>query len=129
MRYLKFFPFFIFMTIFFLSNVYAEKIYKHVPFHVLINQADILIVNYDFSEKDGIRCSSNNNKILANFSYKGHRKSAHLPLILQSSHVPQTKNEELADIKGQFSLLVNKKQNKIKDDEVTCNYAEVKSFQ
>lgn len=100
----------------------AITIYRQVPFSLHINENNSIIVNYDFTGKTGIYCTSNDHESLMDFVYKGHRKSAHLPIKLQSDHVPDEAGEALADVNGQFSILIS--QHKTWGDrEVKCYYS------
>jgi hypothetical protein len=104
------------------TSAHAATVYRHIPVDVSLDLADSLVVNYDYTEKRGIRCASNYNKFWIDFVYKGHQKSARLPLILQSDHVPENDDEELADTSGQFIISTNKNQTRDKRVNVRCDY-------
>jgi hypothetical protein len=104
-----------------LNNIYAEQLYKQVPFTVSLAATDTLTVQYDFSAKNGVQCTSHPDKVWIDFMYKGRHKGAMLPVILQSAHVPQKDIEELADVNGQITIVA---QDEVKSGEnvVKCEY-------
>lgn len=124
MRSITFTTFIILSTILF-SNAYAAEIYKRIPFTTAMNADDTLVVNYDFSNKNGLLCTADHNKVLIHFVFRGHEKSAHLPVILESAHVPDNQPdkipEELADSKGQFTASIDGNK-QYQQYEITCNY-------
>lgn len=108
------------------NSALAAEIYRHVPFNISINVDDTLVVNYDFSEKNGVRCTASD-KVSASFTYKGREKETNLPVILESSHVPDPRDKdhkELADVDGQFTLVVDKNQVTDEKYHVSCSYVE-----
>ena len=109
-----------------ISPVHADDIYKLLPLNTSISSSEVIQVNYDFTEKKGIQCLSSNNNIWVDFNYKGHQhKTARLPVILQSDHVPQRpnkQNEELADVKGYLKLFIKDSKQYIVHAEVICHY-------
>ncbi|MBX3709183.1 MAG: hypothetical protein KIT56_10360 [Gammaproteobacteria bacterium] len=126
MRFMKFLSIMITATITFLTtNTYATTYYRHIPFTLSMNNQDILIVNYDFTEKPGIRCASNQANTRIEFNYKGHEKSSLLPAIL-ISHLPEKKYEELTDSSGQLIIYLEKLTIPHHSYEVSCNYFEKK---
>lgn len=104
-----------------MTNTYADKIYRHVPLNVTLAPGDVLVVDYDFAGKKGIQCTSNSKPNWVEFSYKGFKKSAPLPVILQSARVPEQNKEELADVSGQFNILASNKAG-VKSSMVSCDY-------
>ena len=121
---LKSIPLYLFFIIMSLSGIaQADKIYRHIPFTLALTASDSLIVDYDFTEKNGIRCTSPDTHFSIDFTYKGHKKSAHLPVILQSAHIPQIVHEQLADVSGQFTLVLKNSLDE-KQQVVNCNYFE-----
>lgn len=101
-------------------TAHAADIYKPIPFKLNMSKEDSVNVNYDFSEKKSIICTTNNKHVRIDFTYKGRKKFANLPIILQSDHVPSKKNEALADLSGRFVLSLSASQNK--SYLVTCDY-------
>lgn len=112
-----------FVSLCLITNSFAAKIYHRVPFTADISSHDILVVDYDFSQKNGVQCSANSGSFKVDFTYKGRDKTASLPVLLQSSHVPKHDNEELADNSGQFSITLGKKSSKNQIFSVSCHYA------
>lgn len=105
------------------TQTHATKFYKHIPFTTFIGTSDIVVVNYDIEEKNGIVCISTHHKLWIDFVYKGRQKSAYLPVILENTHVPEKKQEELADSNGQFNLLISKSNMDNNGQyEVSCDY-------
>jgi len=104
------------------ANTYAATIYRHVPFDITINTGDTLTVNYDFSEKSGIRCTSDSRALKVDFAYKGRAKNARLPVTLQAAHIPVEADEELANAAGQFSISTLQTSAVIHSYGVSCNY-------
>ncbi|TAK73079.1 MAG: hypothetical protein EPO11_09120 [Gammaproteobacteria bacterium] len=100
-----------------LVNAKANELYRPIPFTLVANPGDRLIIDYDFSGKSGIRCTAADNKTKIEFTYKGHPKSASLPITLQSSHIPTKVDEALADYRGQFTLMLDAKSSR-----VSCDY-------
>ena len=109
-----------FITMLALTSAHAAKFYRHIPFSLAMKPGDSLVVNYDFSKKNGIRCTSDNSNFEINFVYKGRQKSSNLPVLLQNAHVPEKKHEELADNEGQYSLQTIENRESV----VSCNYVE-----
>ncbi len=103
-------------------SAHAAMIYRHAPFTVALTEDDSLIVNYDFAEKVGMQCRASSNKVWADFTYKGHQKSARLPLILESAHVPDAYAEELADASGQVRVFINDGRGNGRSHEINCGY-------
>lgn len=110
------------MAILVSSSSYAEIFYRHIPFEIELKKGDALVIDYDFSNKLGIQCTSNNPLTTITFTYKGHEKTSYLPVILESSHVPFKPNEELTDVTGQ--LILQNPQAEIKTYQVKCQYME-----
>lgn len=111
------FAFMIILSVF-LTSAYSADFYRgHFPFTLTLTPADTVIVNYDITEKNGIKCWSDSDKTIVNFTYKGRPKTSNLPVILQSAHVPEKNHEDLADVEGQFSLL-----NSDQSYKVNCDY-------
>ncbi len=104
-------------------NAKAAEVYKHIPFTLTLKPGDVLTVDYDFSGKNGIRCTTDG-KARIDFLYKGHQKSAYLPVTLQSSHVPLKEDEVLADYSGQFSLVLGADEAENKQYNISCIYQE-----
>jgi hypothetical protein len=86
------------------TSAQAVIFYRHIPFYLELHPYDQLVVDYDFSEKKSIYCNAPHATFKISFNYKGHQKFAYLPVILQSDHIPDHQDEELADLKGQFKL-------------------------
>lgn len=102
---------------------YAIPFYKRVlPFAIKLNAADRLIVDYDFSEKIGVRCKSNVKSTRLSFLYKGHEKVTELPSTLQSAHIPDEAYEVLADPDGEFTIYFAKETKNRTHFEVSCEY-------
>ena len=104
------------------THASAAKIYRRIPFDVYMNQTDNVVVNYDFTEKRGIHCTASYSKLSIDFIYKGHQKSAFLPVTLQSDHVPEMAEEELADVNGQFVISTTKIPPANQQLHVCCDY-------
>ena len=121
MRY-KYYLFVIFIFSFLTAQVYAALLYRHVPFTVVLNQGDKLVVDYDFSKEKGIHCMANQEGVLISFTYKGYQKTSALPVILQSDHIPDKADEELADVQGQFTILIKSAEISRHADEINCSY-------
>jgi hypothetical protein len=109
-----------------LTSAHATLFYRHVPFNLSISYDDKIVVDYNFSEKKGIRCTSNSSSIqLKDIAYKGHQnKVAALPVTLQSDHIPDPdkKDEMLADVMGKFSLETTGYLPHHKQYDVSCFY-------
>lgn len=104
----------------FYSSTYAATFYRHPPFTISVLETDSVIVEYDFANKNGLRCSALQNTFWADFIYKGRSKSAVLPVILENDHVPKKENEELANPKGRLSIRGGGKTNLLY--ELSCRY-------
>lgn len=113
-----------FFYLFFLLPLaaHATIYYRHIPFTMEINDQDKIVVDYDFTLQKAIRCTSSHDHFKIDFTYKGHEKTAFLPVILESDHVPKANeiNDELADVSNQFTLMYTKS-SKDKLD-VHCDY-------
>lgn len=106
------------------ATSFANEIYKHIPFdHIALTQHDQLIINYDFTQKKNVHCEAKNGKAMMVFYYKGHQKTADLPITLESDHIPlpDNTNEALADVSGQFIISTHPSQNK-KEVAIHCQY-------
>lgn len=118
---IRYFFIFFFSLTCIISTSYAATFYRHVPFTASMRANDVLIMDYDFSGKSGIYCKTSHPALVrVSFSYKGHQKSASLPVILQSNHVPDKTREELTDTQGQFTLSIAK--NSPSKVDVSCSY-------
>lgn len=124
MKFMRYFSFAILCILLLLAQAKAATFYRHVPFKTYIEANDLIVVDYDFSEKKGIYCSSHRSKFSTNFVYKGHRKTAFLPIHLESDHVPDKPGEELADINGQFTIAMENKKISSKQYEISCTYGD-----
>lgn len=99
----RFFIFALLSTL--LTSTYAGTFYRHIPFELAINDTDKVIVDYNFTGHYGIRCTADaDTEFSIHFVYKGHLKSAALPIILQNATVPDKSTLELADVAGQFNV-------------------------
>jgi len=112
-------------TLFLLSNTaQADPIYKRIPFTATLTNGNTLYVSYDFTEKKAIQCSANPPLVRIDFIYKGHEKSAMLPVILQTHHIPNKKEEVLADVSGQFTLSLHSQSTQVQKAIIHCSYLE-----
>jgi hypothetical protein len=109
------------VSILFLSNGYAATFYRHLPFNLTISSQDNVVVDYDFSENNGITCTTPK-PVEITFQYKGNRKTARLPVHLISDHVPNRAGEELADVSGQFDLTPVINQREDEQYELSCGF-------
>lgn len=109
------------VTILFLTNSYAITYYRHLPFHLTLTPEDNVVVDYDFSGSRGISCSATQ-PVTIQFGYKGNHKIAALPIKLISDHVPDKREEELADVSGQFNLTTVKDQTPSRKIELACGF-------
>lgn len=111
------------------QSAYAAQFYKHIPHNsaltATLSAGDRLIVDYDISEKNSISCTSTQHLFVMDFTYKGHQKSAALPVVLESSHVPEKDHEALADVSGQFSVYMDKNADSKSEYDVSCRYVEL----
>ncbi|HEX4044119.1 MAG TPA: hypothetical protein VHZ76_00455 [Gammaproteobacteria bacterium] len=108
--------------LFALTPIFAAKTYRTVPFQTELSTKDTLIVDYDFTEKNGVACSgSASSPFLVHFTYKGREKIAGLPLILQSARIPTKNTEHLADVSGDFTIAA-KPHTRMKSSMVQCRY-------
>lgn len=82
-----------------------EYIHKRIPFHHELKENEWLLVEYDFTGKQGIRCTGKSHQIDIEFFYKGRKKFARLPVSL-SNTLPDRPQEELADLQGQLTLAI-----------------------
>lgn len=106
------------------TAAYANVFYRHVPFNLPMTANDTVMVDYDFAGHFGIRCSTNTNTAHINFVYKGHQKSATLPVTLQNAQVPNHSAEELADISGQFKISMLNEVASSQEFNLSCDYVE-----
>lgn len=120
MRLFKLLLVFSCLLIFQTSN--ATQYYRHVPFTLSLTKEDKVTVNYDYSTHSGIHCTSDYTKFFVNFTYKGHAKTAQLPVTLESDHVPVKSNEELANVSGQFTIVIDTTVNNHRPHELSCDY-------
>lgn len=104
-----------------LVPAYATTYYRHIPLSLTLKPGDKLIVNYDYSGESGIRCIANKEAEI-NFVFRGHPKSAYLPITLQNAHIPKNNREALADIEGQFSISHDEAVDLDQRILVTCTY-------
>lgn len=104
------------------STAFATIYYRHIPLTVSLKSGDKLIVNYDFAGKAGIRCIASSPNTWVHFIFKGHAKTARLPITLQNAHIPHGNREALADIEGQFSVSTQEPFDISKHYIVNCNY-------
>lgn len=104
------------------SACFATTYYRHIPFTVTLKPGDNLVVNYNFSGKFGIKCSASQNNTWVNFLFKGSEKQSPLPVTLQNAHIPQHKQEKLADIEGQFSISSHARGDIMTHFQVSCGY-------
>lgn len=96
----------------------AAPLYRHVPFSVTLNQNDSIVVDYNYTAKMGVYCTDNHHDTAVLFTYKGFKKTAILPAVLQNAHIPPRAGEELADISGQFTM----QNDQTLATTVTCHY-------
>jgi len=101
------------------TTTQAATFYRHLPFHIAMKPDDTLIVEYDMTTHTGLSCIAHDSGLRAKFSYKGHKKSAALPVVLKMQ-VPAHPHEELADLKGHLTIFVDK--NHHDTHTVTCQY-------
>lgn len=114
---------FIFLGAMLTSQVQAATFYRHPSFQIDLQADDNIVVNYDMTDNAaGISCTSAESGLIIHFSYKGREKTASLPVILQSHHVPQQEIEELADSNGQFKISFNPANPPSSSVEVNCSY-------
>ncbi len=102
-----------------LSNSHATTFYRHLPFNLTVSSDDHVVVDYDFSESNGITCMADK-PVEITFIYKGNKKIARLPVHLISDHVPNRAGEELADVSGQLGLSPANSQDG-EQTELTCH--------
>lgn len=111
----------------FITAAQADSLYRQrLPFTLPITSDDRLYVSYNFSEKTGIRCTSNHKKVRLDFTYKGKEKTALLPVVLQSDHIPHKKDEVLADVNGRLMISASEDPEGKLAFEVNCGYVERK---
>lgn len=107
-------------TLLFSGTTYADSLYRQrLPTTVNLTSQDKLYVSYDFSQKTGIRCTTNGNRVQVDFTYKGKEKMAFLPVVLQSDHIPHKKDEALADALGRLTIY---SESETQGFEVKCEY-------
>ncbi|VVC77300.1 hypothetical protein AQUSIP_26270 [Aquicella siphonis] len=114
--------FILFIAVLLSTNTQAAVFYRHIPFTISLNDADTVIVNYDFKDKSGINCTSSQSSSRIDFYYKGYFKSLRLPLSLVNDHVPEKKHEALADRQGQFSISPDKSGMAEEQHVIRCDY-------
>lgn len=96
---------------------------KPVPFTYKAANNEILVVDYDFSGKSGIKCNAERHQFKIEFLYKGRKKSAALPVTLVN-HVPDKKGQELMDMTGQFKILAANEIKNASAQTISCIYLE-----
>ena len=101
----------------------AQPFYRHVPFMQQLKPGDSIQADYAFEKERGVRCSSLKETLQVSYTYKGRDKTSTLPVILQGTHVPESMQEELADMKGNLQIAFSHPTNTHRDI-VTCEYTE-----
>lgn len=102
-----------------LPNTNAKSIYKHtLPFFLTLKENDTIIMNYDFSAKNGLKCVSTDDQVIIYYTYKGHEKCSTLPVTLQNN-LPQHPEQALADMVGTFIIKLSKKPSRTI---IACDY-------
>ncbi len=86
------------------STTFAHQLYRHVPFSAEISNQDNITIDYSLANSAGITCISNSRDAIIHYTYRGVKKQAKLPVILQSRVAPNKPREILADSEGQFRL-------------------------
>jgi hypothetical protein len=105
------------------SGLYAAHLYRYrLPFVVQMTSQDVVEASYNYAGKLGVICTANKAKVQLSFSYKGYTRTATLPVILLADRIPNNAIEQLADVKGRFSLIPQAAKNDKHPIQIACDY-------